>query len=65
MIEHLEYTLSLPPSCPTKWDHLIIRKMHFADVEISTDANAPRVFRISINGNEFIVERNAICEEVL
>lgn len=22
MIERLEYTLTLPPSCPRKWDHL-------------------------------------------
>ena len=26
MIDHPEYTLSPPPNCPIKWDHLSIRR---------------------------------------
>lgn len=69
-VHHIEELHKLLPESLCSENVLVVcanchRKMHFADVEISTDANAPRVFRISINGNEFIVERNAICEEVL
>ncbi len=69
-VHHIQELHKLLPKSLCSENVLVVcanchRKMHFADVEISADPNAPRVLRISINDNEFIVERNAISEEVL
>ena len=43
MTDHLEYTLTQPPSCPRKWDHLSLNVVHRFRTTLQGGGHLPSV----------------------